>query len=48
MAVTGRLVGPPLFESMDVLGRPRTLARLDAALKRLGAGEAAGEPGSRA
>jgi glutamyl-tRNA synthetase len=31
LAVTGRLVSPPLFESMELLGRERTLARLEAA-----------------
>ncbi|MGW4797146.1 glutamate--tRNA ligase [Nonomuraea sp. NPDC004297] len=35
VAVTGRTVGLPLFESLEVLGRERTLARLDAALLRL-------------
>ncbi|MDI5968447.1 glutamate--tRNA ligase [Streptomyces sp. SL13] len=35
VAVTGRTVGLPLFESLEVLGRERTLARLDAALARL-------------
>lgn len=35
VAVTGRSVGPPLFESLEVLGRPRALARVDAALDRL-------------
>lgn len=35
VAVTGRSVGPPLFESLEVLGRERTLARLRAALTRL-------------
>ncbi len=28
LAVTGRKVGPPLFESMELLGRDRTIARL--------------------
>jgi glutamyl-tRNA synthetase len=28
VAVTGRLISPPLFESMELLGRERTLARL--------------------
>ncbi len=37
VAVTGRTVGPPLFESLHVLGRERTLARLAAARDRLGA-----------
>ena len=35
VAVTGRSVGPPLFESLHVLGRERTLARLRAARERL-------------
>ena len=35
VAVTGRSVGPPLFESLAVLGRDRTLARLRAARARL-------------
>jgi len=37
VATTGRSVGLPLFESLVVLGRERTLARLDAALNRLAA-----------
>ncbi|MCC5947554.1 MAG: glutamate--tRNA ligase [Nitriliruptoraceae bacterium] len=32
VAVTGSSVSPPLFESIELLGRDRTLARLDAAL----------------
>ncbi|MDE3087508.1 MAG: glutamate--tRNA ligase [Acidobacteriota bacterium] len=40
VAVTGRSVGPPLFESLEVLGRPRALARVEAALARLGADSA--------
>jgi glutamyl-tRNA synthetase len=35
VAVTGRTVGPPLFESLEVLGRDRTLARLRTARARL-------------
>jgi len=35
VAVTGRTVGLPLFESLELLGRERTLARVDAALDRL-------------
>ncbi|MCS0636618.1 glutamate--tRNA ligase [Streptomyces sp. LP05-1] len=35
VAVTGRTVGLPLFESLEVLGKDRTLARIDAALARL-------------
>jgi glutamyl-tRNA synthetase len=37
VAVTGRTIGLPLFESLEILGRDRTLARLDAALAKLGA-----------
>ncbi|MFM7253278.1 MAG: glutamate--tRNA ligase [Ilumatobacteraceae bacterium] len=35
IAVTGRAVGPPLFESLECLGRDRALARLRAAALRL-------------
>jgi glutamyl-tRNA synthetase len=35
VAVTGRSVGPPLFESLGVLGRDETLRRLQAAVARL-------------
>ena len=35
VATTGRSVGPPLFESLEALGRDRTLARLRAARERL-------------
>ncbi|MFK0167703.1 glutamate--tRNA ligase [Streptomyces sp. NPDC090306] len=37
VAVTGRTVGLPLFESLEILGREKTLARIDAALARLAA-----------
>ena len=36
VAVTGRSVGPPLFESLEVLGRDVTLRRLRDAVARLG------------
>jgi glutamyl-tRNA synthetase len=36
-AVTGTLVGPPLFESLEILGRERSLCRLRAALERASA-----------
>lgn len=36
MAITGRRVSPPLFESMELLGRHRSLARLAAALDSMG------------
>ena len=38
VAVTGRRVGPPLFEALEVLGPDRTLARLAAAADRPGRG----------
>jgi glutamyl-tRNA synthetase len=34
LAVTGRSVGPPLWESLELLGRDRTIARLRAAAER--------------
>lgn len=34
VAVTGRSVGPPLFESLEILGRDETLRRLHAARER--------------
>ncbi|MCC6739433.1 MAG: glutamate--tRNA ligase [Planctomycetia bacterium] len=37
VAVTGRTATPPLTETMEVLGRDRCLARMDAARKALGA-----------
>jgi hypothetical protein len=37
VAVTGKTVAPPLFESMEILGRERVLERLDAAVGKLGA-----------
>ncbi|MGW2281222.1 glutamate--tRNA ligase [Streptomyces sp. NPDC001770] len=37
VALTGRTVGLPLFESMELLGRERVLVRLDAASGRLAA-----------
>jgi glutamyl-tRNA synthetase len=38
VAVTGRRISPPLFESMELLGRESTLARIDALAADLGAG----------
>ncbi|MEU6980576.1 MULTISPECIES: glutamate--tRNA ligase [unclassified Streptomyces] len=35
VAVTGRTVGLPLFESLQILGKDKTLARVDAALAKL-------------
>ncbi|NNJ06878.1 glutamate--tRNA ligase [Streptomyces sp. PKU-MA01144] len=37
VAVTGRTVGLPLFESLQILGREKSLARIDTALEKLGA-----------
>ena len=37
VAVTGRVVSPPLFGSMELLGRERTLARIELAITRLSA-----------
>jgi glutamyl-tRNA synthetase len=37
VAVTGRSVSPPLFASLELLGRERSLARIDDALGKLGA-----------
>jgi len=36
VAVTGRSVGPPLFESLEVLGREATITRLAGAVAQLG------------
>ena len=35
MALTGRSIGPPLFESMLILGRDVVTSRLDKALKSI-------------
>ncbi|MGW2630114.1 glutamate--tRNA ligase [Streptomyces chattanoogensis] len=35
VAVTGRTVGLPLFESLEILGKERTVARIDGALAKL-------------
>ncbi|MEU6930344.1 glutamate--tRNA ligase [Streptomyces sp. 2RAF24] len=35
VAVTGRTIGLPLFESLQILGKEKTLARVDAALAKL-------------
>ena len=36
LAITGQKVSPPLFESMQAMGRERVLSRLDEALQILG------------
>jgi glutamyl-tRNA synthetase len=38
IAVTGRSVGLPLFESMEALGHARSLLRIDAAISALSKG----------
>ncbi len=45
VAVTGRRVGPPLFESLVVLGRAEVLRRLEAARDRLAAQPGSAEDG---
>jgi glutamyl-tRNA synthetase len=37
VAITGRRVSTPLFETMEVLGRQECLARLDEAIEKAGA-----------
>lgn len=36
VAITGRTVGPPLFESIEVLGRDESIRRLQMAITRIG------------
>jgi len=36
VAITGRTVGPPLFESLEILGREETIRRLTVGIARLG------------
>ena len=36
VAITGRTVGPPLFESIEILGRDETIKRLTSAASRMG------------
>ena len=35
VAITGRTVSPPLFASLELLGRERSLARIDEAIGKL-------------
>lgn len=37
-AITGQVVSPPLFESMEIVGREKILERLDAAIRMLSEG----------
>jgi len=39
VAVTGRTVGPPLFESLALLGRDEVVRRLEAARQRIAGSE---------
>ncbi|MFM7737304.1 MAG: glutamate--tRNA ligase, partial [Alphaproteobacteria bacterium] len=44
VAVTGGTVSPGIYEVLDVLGRDRSLSRLDVALARTAGAEATGRP----
>ena len=46
-AITGSRISPPLFESIELLGRVSTLARIAAALAQLGEPEIAGSSPGR-
>ena len=46
-AITGSRISPPLFESIELLGRASTLARIAAALAELGEPEIAGSSPGR-
>ena len=35
VAITGQKVSPPLFESMEIIGREKVLARIRTAIERL-------------
>jgi len=39
MATTAQQVAPPLFETMEILGRDESLRRIDLAIVQLDAGE---------
>jgi glutamyl-tRNA synthetase len=36
VAITGGAVSPPIFDTLEVLGKPRSLGRIAAALRTLG------------
>jgi glutamyl-tRNA synthetase len=36
IAITGRTIGPPLYDSLEVLGRDQSLERIEAAIDALG------------
>jgi glutamyl/glutaminyl-tRNA synthetase len=46
LAVTGKRVAPPLFETMEIVGDERCLERLRAAEEALRAAAAGAEPSS--
>ena len=35
VSVTGKTITPPLFESMEILGKAKTLARIKSALAKI-------------
>ncbi len=35
VAISGRMATPPLFETMEVLGRERSIMRIETAIERL-------------
>jgi glutamyl-tRNA synthetase len=45
VAITGRRVGPPLFGSIELLGRDRTLGRLARARATAARGDETGSQG---
>jgi len=38
VAICGRTISPPIFDSVDMLGKANTLARIENALKAFGTG----------
>ena len=47
VAVTGGTVSPPIFESLEFLGRQRTLARIDRCLAAVVTGDLPGDHAGR-
>ena len=47
VAVSGRRVSPPLFESMEIIGQAATVARLSALVERLRDSDLGAEPSAR-
>jgi len=48
VAITGRRVGPPLFEALEVMGPEKVLARLGSALERIRIDALSGNSGDAA